>query len=78
MLVYRNKLVAFGMAAELHLFLDDMLPLMDPEDPYAQVFKGINKEEYPKNTAVFASLLVVHKDHMNEKLSNLLIERGIT
>lgn len=55
-----------------------MLPLMDPEDPYAQVFKSINKQEYPKNTAVFASLLVVHKDHMNEKLSNVLIEKAIS
>ena len=43
MLVYRNKLVALGMAAELHLFLEDMLPLLDPEDPYALAFKYIKK-----------------------------------
>jgi hypothetical protein len=77
MVLYRNKLVALAMACELHLFFEDMLPLIDPEDPYVQAFKEINKEDYPRNTAALASLLVVHKDHMKEKLSNFIIEKGI-
>ena len=77
MVLYRNKMVAMAMAAELHLFYEDMLPLMDPEDPYAQAFRCINKDDYPKNSTVMASLLVVHKDYMSTKLSNFIIEKGI-
>lgn len=54
-----------------------MLPLIDPEDAYVQAFNIFNKQDFPKNTAVLASLLAVHKDHMNEKLTNILIERAI-
>lgn len=77
MVLYRNQLVALAMACELHLFFEDMLPLIDPEDPYALAFKEISKEDYPKNTAALSSLLVVHKDYMNEKLSSFIIEKAI-
>lgn len=72
--MYRGKLVAMVMACELHIFIDDMLSLIDPEDPYVEGFKVFTKERFPKNTTLLFSLLAVHKDHMKENLANLLIK----
>jgi hypothetical protein len=60
------------MVSELHIFIDDMLSLLDPEDPYYQAYKELNKETYPKNSTLISSLLSVHKDYMKESLSFIL------
>ena len=43
MLTYRGKVIATAMFSEFHLFCDDMLSLLDPEDPYISIFKEITK-----------------------------------
>ncbi len=49
------------MACDLHLFFQDMLTLIDPEDPYIQIFKYVNPSHYPPGTAVMGSLFAVRK-----------------
>lgn len=51
--------------------------MLDPEDPYIQIFKYMNPMDYEKDSAVFGSLLTVHKDYMNFKLSRYLIENSV-
>ena len=65
------------MACELHRFIDDMLGLVDPEDPYAQAFQIFTKEKYAKNEALLGSLLVVHKDYMKYNLTNFIIMKTV-
>ena len=76
MLTYRGKLVGFIMRCELHLFLEDILPTYDPEDLFTKALSHFQKEDYPKNSAVMGALIVIHKDYMNERLTDILVGKG--
>lgn len=74
---HKGKIVAVVMAIELKAFYTDLLSMIDPEDPYIQIFKHLNPDDYPVDTALLGSMLAVHKDYMKGRLSKMIIEHGV-
>jgi hypothetical protein len=66
-----------AMGCELRVFFSDLLTMIDAEDPYVQVFKYMNPNDYEKDTAAMSSMLTVHKDFMKTKLSKYLIDHSV-
>lgn len=64
------------MACDLHLFFSDILSMLDSEDPYVQIFRYLDPNDYTRGSAVFSSLMVVKKEYMKFGIGMLLVVKA--